>query len=132
MITIKYPSVINGKTKCHTIDPCSPLGEQVIKLFHYSDNGSLQIIPIHLEIKVGAVAKSITVFVSTLSEKSVGYKKTINKRENIEKAPRVYSYYNDDPPFNSDDPVYDKSLLRTETFFEKIGRVFSEFFYSLR
>ena len=116
MIIVSYPSVINGKKNIHIIDPDSPLGEQVIKLFHYSDSGSLQIIPVNLEIKVGRSTKSITVFVSTLSEKSVGYRKTINKRD-IEPVPKVQ---------------IDDDYTNRETVFEKIGRRFSEFFYSLR
>ena len=129
-IDIEFPSLINGEKIIQKINLNSSIEEQVSKLFHYSDNGSLQIIPVTLTANIDNKAKSIIIFVSTLSEKTGSYKKSINKRDK-EKVPKVYTYYGDDPRFNSDDPVYDKSLLRKETFIQKVGRNIREFIETL-
>ena len=127
MIKVEFPSLIDGKKIYQIIDARSPFGEQVLKLFHYSDNGSVQIIPLSLTANIDGEQRSITIFVSTLSEKvSSGYKKSINKKDK-EKVPRVYTYYGDDSRFNSDDPV----LLHKETFFKKVWRNTREFLETL-
>ena len=126
-IKLEYPSLINNKTICQYIDQNSTLGEQVLKLFHYSGNGSVQIIPVNLEIRTDDGVKSITVFVSTLSEKTSGYKKSINKRD-ADKVPDVV--IDDDPRFNSPNSL-DEINVKEETMTEKLKRFLNELYESL-
>lgn len=127
LIKIDFPSLIDGKQITQIIDPRSPFGEQVIKLFHYENNGSIQIIPVNLMARIDGELKSITIFVSTLSEKTSGYKKSINKRD-VEKVPDVV--IDDDPRFNSPGD-HDDIFVKEETLFQKTRRFLNELYESL-
>lgn len=85
-VEVEFASLINGQTINNKIEIRSPFKEQVYKLFAYADNGSMQIIPVTLTCEIDGVQKSISVFVSTLSEKTDC--RVINRRDK-EKLPEV-------------------------------------------